>query len=245
MTDPARFYRVNVLGTFHLAEALRHNGCPPVVYSSSAAVYGDPESTPIPEDAPKRPTNVYGRTKLDTEGLFAAYSNAYGLRATALRYFNAAGASHDAKLGEAHKHETHLIPLAIAAATRGTAMTLFGTDYSTADGTCIRDYVHVSDLASAHLLVLDALREKQNLIYNLGNGQGFSVRQVIETVRRVTGHAIPAREEPRRPGDPAVLVASSEKIKRELHWQPQFATLEAIVRSAHSWFQSHPHGYVK
>ena len=236
MTDPARFYRVNVLGTFHLLEALRLGGNPPVVYSSSAAVYGDPESTPIREDAPKQPTNVYGRTKLDTEGMFASYAGAYGLRSTALRYFNAAGASSDAKLGEAHKHETHLIPLAIAAATSGTPMTLFGTDYDTPDGTCIRDYVHVEDLADAHIRAVDALLNgAPGDVYNVGVGSGFSNRDVLAAVERVVGKPLEIKEEARRAGDPAELVADSRRIAAALGWSPRYTDLGEIVGTAAAW----------
>jgi UDP-glucose 4-epimerase len=236
MTEPDRFYRVNVLGTFNLLEALRRNGNPPVVYSSSAAVYGDPQSIPISEDSPKQPTNVYGRTKFDTEGMFAAYSNAYGLRSTALRYFNAAGASADAKLGEAHKHETHLIPLAIAAATHGTPMTLYGTDYDTPDGTCVRDYVHVEDLAEAHLLSVDALLAgAPGQAYNVGVGSGFSNREVLAAVERVIGKPLEIKEEARRAGDPAELVADSRRIKSDLGWSPRYTDLDEIVRTAAAW----------
>jgi UDP-glucose 4-epimerase len=240
MTDPARFYRVNVLGSFHLAEALRHNGNPPIVYSSSAAVYGDPASTPIPEDAAKAPTNVYGRTKLDTEGLFEAYSHAYGLRAIALRYFNAAGAAADATLGEAHKHETHLIPLAITAARGGTAMTLFGTDYPTHDGTCIRDYVHVEDLADAHVRAVNALLEgAPGEAYNVGVGTGFSNRQVLAAVEAVIGKPLEINEQPRRAGDPAELVADPSRIRAALGWNPAYTDLESIVQTAAAWHASH------
>ncbi len=236
MTDPTRFYRVNVLGSFHLAEALRHRGSPPVVYSSSAAVYGQPDVVPIPEEATKAPTNVYGRTKLDTEGLFAAYSHAYGLRSIALRYFNAAGASADATLGEAHKHETHLIPLAIAAAMGGTAMTMFGTDYETPDGSCIRDYVHVEDLADAHVLAVDALLAgAPGEAYNVGVGAGFSNREVLATVARVIGTDLEINEADRRAGDPAELVADARRIRAALGWSPRYADLESIVRTAAAW----------
>jgi len=236
MSEPARFYRVNVLGTFHLLEALRHNGNPPVVYSSSAAVYGNPQRTPIPEDAPKLPTNVYGRTKLDTEGMFEAYDRAYGLRSTALRYFNAAGAAADASLGEAHKHETHLIPLAIQAAMRGTPMTLFGTDYDTPDGTCIRDYVHVEDLADAHVRAVNALLDgAASAAYNVGVGSGFSNREVLAAVSRVVGKPLDVKEAPRREGDPAELVANSTRISAALGWSPRYANLDEIVGTAAAW----------
>jgi UDP-glucose 4-epimerase len=239
MTDPARFYRVNVLGTFHLLEALRHKGNPPIAYSSSAAVYGDPTNVPIPEDAPKAPANVYGRTKLDAEGLFAAYGAAYGLRATALRYFNAAGASADATLGEAHKHETHLIPLAIAAAASGGPMTLFGTDYPTPDGTCIRDYVHVEDLADAHVLAIGALLDgAPGEPYNVGVGTGFSNREVLGAVSRVTGRSLDIVEAARRVGDPPELVADPTRIRAALGWMPRYTDLDDIVRTAAAWHAS-------
>lgn len=239
MTDPARFYRSNLLGSFHLAEALRHSGNPPVVYSSSAAVYGDPAGVPIPEDAPKQPTNVYGRTKLDTEGLFAAYQSAYGLRAIALRYFNAAGAAADATLGEAHRVETHLIPLALAAAEAGSAMTLYGADYPTRDGTCVRDYVHVEDLASAHQLALAALLGgAAGEPYNVGVGSGFSNREVLAAVERVTGTRLKVAEAGRRPGDPAELVADPARITAALGWRPRWTDLDQIVASAAAWHAS-------
>jgi UDP-glucose 4-epimerase len=244
MKIPEKYFRNNSFHTLNVLASMHDHKVPRFVFSSTAALYGTPDRTPVEETDPLHPTNAYGESKLLVEQMLAWFHRIHRLRFACLRYFNAAGATPDQ--GEDHKPESHLIPLTLQVALgKRDHISIYGTDYPTPDGTCIRDYVHVSDLAAAHLLVLDALREKQNLIYNLGNGQGFSVRQVIETVRRVTGHAIPAREEPRRPGDPAVLVASSEKIKRELHWQPQFATLEAIVGSAHSWFQSHPHGYVK
>jgi UDP-glucose 4-epimerase len=236
MTDPARFYRVNVLGSFHLAEALRSQGFPPVVYSSSAAVYGDPDTSPIPEDAPKRPASVYGRTKLDTEGLFASYARAYGLRSTPLRYFNAAGASTGGGLGEQHKVETHLIPLAIRAVATGEPMTVFGTDYPTPDGTCIRDYVHVDDLADAHVLAVQALLDgAPGGAYNVGVGAGFSVREVLDAVGRVTGTAVPQQFSDRRPGDPAELVADPSHIRAELGWSPEHTDLDDIVATAHAW----------
>ncbi len=239
MTDPARFYRVNVLGSFHLAEALRQHGSPPLVYSSSAAVYGDPDAAPIPEDAPTRPASVYGRTKLDTEGLFAAYAAAYGQRSTALRYFNAAGAATAGGLGEAHKVETHLIPLALRAAATGTPLGVFGTDYPTADGTCIRDYVHVDDLADAHVLAVQALLDgAPGEPYNVGVGTGFSVREVLDSVARVTGTPVPQRISARRPGDPAELVADPARIRTALGWAPRHTGLDDIVRTAYAWHSS-------
>jgi UDP-glucose 4-epimerase len=236
LRDPARFYRINVVGSYHLAEALRHSGTPPVVYSSSSAVYGQPDTVPIREDATKAPTSVYGRTKLDAEGLFAAYHVAYGLRSTALRYFNAAGASSDASIGEEHPHETHLIPLAILAAQQGRPMTLFGTDYPTPDGTCIRDYVHVEDLAAAHVLAVEALLAgAPGDAYNVGVGAGFSNRAVLAAVAHVTGAALDVTEAPRRAGDPAELVADAAKITSALGWRPRFTQLEQIVATAAAW----------
>jgi UDP-glucose 4-epimerase len=236
MTEPARFYRVNVLGSFHLAEALRRLENPPLVYSSSAAVYGDPDLTPIPETAATRPTSVYGRTKLDTEGMFAAYRDAYGLRSTALRYFNAAGASADGSVGEAHKVETHLIPLALRAAASGEAMTLFGDDYPTPDGTCVRDYVHVEDLAEAHVLAVRALLDgAPGTAYNVGAGVGSSNAEVLAAVGRVTGKPLRQQVAARRAGDPAELVADPAKIRAELGWAPTQADLDVIVASAAAW----------
>ncbi len=213
-----------------------------LVFSSTAALYGTPERTPIEENDPLHPTNAYGESKLLVEQMLAWFHRIHGLRYASLRYFNAAGAA--GEQGEDHVPESHLIPLTLQVALgQREHIAIYGTDYATPDGTCVRDYIHVSDLASAHVLVLDALRERDKVIYNLGNGRGFSVREVIERVRRVTGHAIPAVEAARRPGDPAVLVASSDKIKRELRWQPQFASLESIVGSAWEWRRAHPEGY--
>jgi len=244
MKVPEKFFRNNTTNTLNLLEAMHAHKVPRFVFSSTAALYGTPDRTPIEETDPLHPTNAYGESKLLVERMLAWFHQIHGLRYACLRYFNAAGAT--SEQGEDHKPESHLIPLILQVALgKREHISIYGTDYPTPDGTCIRDYVHVSDLASAHLLTLDALREKEKLVYNLGNGQGFSVRKVIETVRKVTGHAIPALEVPRRLGDPAVLVASSDKIKRELNWKPQYATLEAIVSSAYAWFQSHPTGYAK
>jgi UDP-glucose 4-epimerase len=244
MKFPEKYFRNNTFHTLNVLAAMHDHQVPRFVFSSTAALFGTPDRTPIEEGDPLHPTNAYGESKLIVEQMLAWFLKIHGLRYACLRYFNAAGATLDQ--GEDHKPESHLIPLILQVALgKRDHISIYGTDYPTPDGTCIRDYVHVSDLASAHLLVLDALRVNDHLVYNLGNGQGFSVRQVIETVRRVTGHPIPAREEPRRPGDPAILVASSEKIKRDLNWKPQYATLESIVSSAHAWFQSHPNGYAK
>jgi UDP-glucose 4-epimerase len=225
-----------------LLEVLLAHNVKRFVFSSTAALYGTPEKTPIEEDARLRPTNAYGESKLLVEQMLEWLHRIHGLRYSCLRYFNAAGAADEQ--GEDHHPESHLIPIALQVAHgQRKHVQIFGTDYPTADGTCVRDYVHVSDLATAHLLVLEALKEKDRLIYNLGSGDGFSVRQVIEMARKVTGHAIPVQESPRRPGDPAVLVASPEKIKRELGWKPQYAGLESIVQSAWKWRQAHPEGY--
>lgn len=244
MRDPAKYFRNNTANTLTLLEAIVAHRIPRLVFSSTAALFGTPDRTPIEETDPLRPTNAYGESKLLVERMLAWFNRIHGLRYACLRYFNAAGASGDQ--GEDHRPESHLIPLALEVALdkRGE-IAMFGTDYPTADGTCIRDYVHVADLASAHLLVLEELKSRDKLVYNLGNGRGFSVREVIDTVRRVTKHPVPAREAERRPGDPAVLVASSDKIKRELGWTVRFPDLEAIVRSAWEWRRAHPDGYLE
>jgi len=242
MKFPAKYFRNNTANALTLLDAVTTHKIPRFVFSSTAALYGTPERTPIEETDTLRPTNTYGETKLLVERMLEWFNRIHGLRYACLRYFNAAGAA--GAQGEDHHPESHLIPLTLQVALgQRKELSIYGTDYPTADGTCVRDYVHVSDLASAHVLVLQALKEKDKLIYNLGNGHGFSVREVIETARRVTGQAIPALETQRRPGDPAVLVASAEKIKKELGWQPEYASLEAIVRSAWDWRRAHPAGY--
>ena len=242
MKAPERFFRNNTAATLTLLETMLAQGVQRLVFSSTAALYGEPEHIPIGETDRLLPTNAYGESKLLVEQMLAWFHRIHGLRYASLRYFNAAGATET--LGEAHRPESHLIPLILQVAQgRREAIAIFGTDYPTADGTCIRDYIHVVDLAAAHVLALEALGDRTQLIYNLGNGRGFSVRQVVEAARRVTGHPIPAIEGPRRPGDPAVLVASSEKIQRELQWQPRYADLETIVASAWQWHQRHPEGY--
>jgi len=243
MQRPEKYFRNNTANALTLLEAVLAHGVKRFVFSSTAALYGTPEKTPIAEEAPLQPTNAYGESKLLVEQMLDWLQRIHGLRYSCLRYFNAAGAA--GEQGEDHHPESHLIPIALQVALgEHKALAIFGTDYPTPDGTCVRDYVHVSDLAAAHLLVLEALKEKERLIYNLGNGRGFSVREVIDTVRKITGHAIPAKESQRRPGDPSVLVASSEKIKRELGWSPQYADLESIVRSAWNWRKANPNGYV-
>jgi UDP-glucose 4-epimerase len=247
MKAPEVFFRNNTANALTLLEAMLAAGVKRFVFSSTAALYGNPERTPIQEDDALAPTNAYGESKLLVERMLAWFHRIHGLRYASLRYFNAAGASRPDQ-GEAHQPESHLIPRILAVALgRAQHANIFGTDYATPDGTCVRDYIHVSDLARAHLLAVDALaKERENsvpLIYNLGNGQGFSVRQVVEVARQVTGHPIPVIESPRRPGDPAVLIASSEKIRRELGWQPRFPDLQTIVESAWQWHRAHPNGY--
>ena len=244
MQAPERYFRNNTASTLTLLECMLQHGTRRLVFSSTAALYGNPERTPIEEDAALRPTNAYGESKLLVERMLGWFHQIHGLRYASLRYFNAAGAA--GELGEDHRPESHLIPLVLQVALgRRPGISVYGADYDTPDGTCVRDYIHVADLAAAHLLALDALAGRQQLIYNLGNGRGFSVRQVVEVARQVTGHAIPAKDAPRRPGDPAVLVASSEKIRRELGWQPRYPELEQIVASAWEWRRGHPDGYEK
>ena len=247
MKAPEEFFRNNTANALTLLETMLAVRAKRFVFSSTAALFGNPERTPIEEDDPVHPTNAYGESKLLVERMLTWFHQIHGLRYASLRYFNAAGASRPDQ-GEAHQPETHLIPRILQVALgRAQHLNIFGTDYSTPDGTCIRDYIHVSDLARAHLLALEALALENSspLIYNLGNGQGFSVRQVVEVARRVTGHPIPVIESPRRAGDPAVLIASSEKIRRDLGWQPRFPDLETIVESAWRWHRTHPNGYPK
>lgn len=245
MSDPAKYYFNNVEGSLHLLEAMRGAGVDRMVFSSTAAVYGEPESVPITEDSKLQPTNVYGRTKLTIEGMLADYDHAYDMRYVALRYFNAAGASFAYDIGEDHSPESHLLPLILKTA-QGVRrqVSIFGTDYPTADGTCVRDYVHVCDLARAHVLALEHLmRGGASRVYNLGSETGFSVRQMIDSAKRVTGADFAVVEQERRAGDPAVLIASSAKIREELGWQPQHSSVDEIVGSAWKWHQAHPHGY--
>ena len=239
MQKPEIYFRNNTVGTLTLLEAMLATGQDRLVFSSTAACYGEPETTPILEDAKLQPTNPYGESKLMVEQMLGWFNRIHGLRYASLRYFNVAGAMEGH--GEAHEPESHLIPLVLDVALgRRKSIQIFGEDYPTRDGTCIRDYIHVQDLADAHMLALAALGTQgraDGLIYNLGNGQGFTVREVIESARRVTGRAIAVEARARRAGDPAVLVASSEKIKRELGWKPRFAELDTIVRSAWEWQQ--------
>ena len=243
MKYPETFFRNNTANALAVLEAMLAASVNRFVFSSTAALYGNPVRSPIQEEDALQPTNAYGESKLLVERMLEWFHRIHGLRYASLRYFNAAGAAAPDR-GEAHQPESHLVPrLMKVALGRQKEMEIFGTDYPTKDGTCVRDYIHVSDLAAAHLLALDALDRAGKLIYNLGSGQGFSVRQVIEGVRRITGHAIPVVESPRRAGDPAVLIASSDKIRRELDWKPQFPELESILKSAWLWHKNHPDGY--
>ena len=236
MEKPEIYFRNNTAGTLTLLEAMLATGHERLVFSSTAACYGEPVTTPILEDARLAPTNAYGESKLMVEQMLGWFNRIHGLRYASLRYFNVAGAIEG--YGEAHEPESHLIPLVLDVALgRRKSIKIFGEDYPTRDGTCVRDYIHVQDLADAHLLALAALEKRDRVIYNIGNGQGFTVREVIESVRRVTGRAIAVEECARRAGDPAVLVAGSEKIKRELGWKPKFAELDTIVASAWEWQQ--------
>lgn len=243
--NPAKYFRNNIANGQVLLDAMVASGVKYIVFSSTAAVYGEPKRVPIPEDHPKNPTNPYGLSKLTFEGMLRFYEEAYGLRYISLRYFNAAGADPEAEIGEDHDPETHLIPIVLKTALGVREhIQLYGTDYPTPDGTCIRDYIHVADLSQAHLLALEALAGgKESTIYNLGNGQGYSNKEVIETARRVTGKEIKVIDAPRRPGDPAVLVASSAKIQAELGWKPKYPELDRIIATAWRWHQRHPNGY--
>ena len=243
--QPAKYYRNNVVNGLTLLDAMRETSVRKIVFSSTAATYGEPAKQPREETAPNQPTNPYGQSKLAFEQAMRWYHEAYGLSFAALRYFNAAGASENC--GEDHAEETHIIPIALqAAAGKRDFVEVYGDDYPTADGTCVRDYIHVIDLARAHILALKSLADDGGRVYNLGcGGMGYSVNQVLETAREVTGKSIQAQFGPRRAGDPAVLIASSEKIKRELGWQPEFQDLQVIIESAWRWMQSHPNGYAK
>lgn len=242
VTEPAKYYQNNVAATLTLLQAMVRAGVRHFVFSSTAAVYGDPVYVPIDEQHPKAPINPYGRSKWMVEQLLEDFDRAYGLKSVCLRYFNAAGADPEGQLGERHEPETHLLPLILQAASgRREAITVFGRDYDTPDGTCIRDYVHVSDLIGAHALALDYLLQGgTSTAFNLGNGQGFSVQQVIETARNVTGQIIRVNEAPRRAGDPPCLVADPRRAHALLGWQPQFASLEQIVTHAWGWEQKYP-----
>ncbi|MBX7073722.1 MAG: UDP-glucose 4-epimerase GalE [Pirellulales bacterium] len=244
VTDPARYYQNNVVAALTLLDAMRSAGVSKIVFSSTTATYGAPERVPIAESTPQRPINPYGFTKLVIERALADYAAAYGLSYAALRYFNAAGAAAAGDIGEDHDPETHLIPLVLQVALgQRDAITIFGDDYPTPDGTCVRDYVHVDDLAAAHLLALEKLAPGVGLQMNLGSGSGASVRAVIESCRRVTGHSIPVAIGPRRPGDPPELIADASLARQSLGWRPRYTELDEIVASAWRWHQSHPRGY--
>jgi UDP-glucose 4-epimerase len=242
--DPVKYFNNNVKNGLQLLEITEEYNINKVVFSSSAAVYGEPEKVPIPEEHSCVPTNPYGETKLIFEKVLQSFQSLGKLNFISLRYFNAAGADPDGELGEDHSLETHLIPLVLKAALNGNSVPIYGTDYQTPDGTCIRDYIHVIDLAQAHILALNKLQhERVSEIYNLGNGNGYSVKEVIETAKQITGRQITSTVSPRRKGDPARLVASSEKIRKDLKWAPQYPALEAIIETAWTWHRNHPNGY--
>lgn len=247
MTEPLKYFNNNVGGTITLLEAMRDYNVKYIVFSSTAATYGEPDAVPISENSKTVPTNAYGESKLLVEKILRWCDHAYGIKYTTLRYFNAAGAHTSGKIGEDHSPESHLIPiiLDVALGNRDKIM-MYGDDYDTKDGTCIRDYIHVSDLASAHSLALKRLRNGgESRIYNLGNGTGFSVKEVVEIARKVTGHPIPAEVAPRRAGDPAVLIASSKKAIDELGWKPKYNTIDTVIETAWNWHKNHPNGYSK
>ncbi|NLG89594.1 MAG: UDP-glucose 4-epimerase GalE [Clostridiaceae bacterium] len=245
MSEPLEYYKNNLISVMNLLDKMKEYKVPYIVFSSTAAVYGEPENIPILETDRTEPTNPYGETKLAIEKMLKWCEKAYGIRYATLRYFNAAGARIDGSIGEDHDPESHLIPIILQAALgKRKAVQIYGDDYPTPDGTCIRDYIHVTDLADAHILALNGLREGSGSgVYNLGNGKGFSVKEVIDTAKKVTGHAIPVEITQRRKGDPAVLVASSEKAKRELGWEPRYNDLETIIESAWRWHSTHPDGF--
>ena len=245
MVDPLKYYDNNLCGTKTMVQSLVEHGIDKIVFSSTAATYGEPEKVPIVETDRTEPTNTYGETKLSMEKMFKWTSKAYNLRYVSLRYFNACGAHPNGKIGEAHNPETHLIPLVLQVPNgKREYISVFGNDYDTKDGTCVRDYIHVNDLAQAHILAMEYLSKGgESNIFNLGNGVGFTVKEVIETARKVTNHTIPIREEERRTGDPSVLIASSEKARKVLGWKPQYADLETIISTAWKWHVNHPDGY--
>lgn len=247
MTNPLKYYDNNVNGTKVLLQSMVAHGLDKIVFSSTAATYGEPERVPIMETDKTEPTNAYGETKLSMEKMFKWTDRAHGLKYVSLRYFNACGAHVSGEIGEAHHPETHLIPLILQVPLgQRESISVYGDDYPTKDGTCIRDYIHVTDLAQAHILAVDYLMKgNESNIFNLGNGIGFTVNEVIETARKVTGHPIPAVVTPRRAGDPAQLIASSEKAKMVLGWKPEHADLEEIIATAWKWHSTHPNGYDK
>ena len=245
MANPGKYYHNNVYGTLCLLEKMQQYGVNKIVFSSTAATYGEPERTPIEENDRTFPTNAYGETKLAMEKMMKWFDVAHGVKYVALRYFNACGAHESGRIGEDHAPETHLIPLVLQVPLgKREFISIYGEDYPTPDGTCIRDYLHVADLASAHVLALKRLRDGgDSAVYNLGSGQGYSVKEIIDVARKVTGHPIPAKAEARRAGDPAVLIASSAKAERELGWVRRMDRLEDIIASAWNWHREHPNGY--
>lgn len=247
MTDPLKYYDNNLCGTKNLLESMVFHNIDKIVFSSTAAVYGEPEHIPITEDLKTEPTNTYGETKLSMEKMFKWTAQAHGLKYVSLRYFNACGAHISGKIGEAHNPETHLIPLVLQVPNgKREYISIFGDDYDTKDGTCVRDYIHVSDLALAHILAMEYLKNGNECnIFNLGNGTGFSVKEVIEAARKVTGHSIPVKIEKRRTGDPAKLIASSSKAKELLKWQPKYLELEQFIDTAWNWHKNHKNGYLE
>ncbi|MCU6797162.1 UDP-glucose 4-epimerase GalE [Paenibacillus sp. WQ 127069] len=247
MQNPAKYYQNNVFGTLCLLEKMNEYGVKKIVFSSTAATYGEPENVPILESDRTLPTNAYGETKLAMEKMMRWFDTAHQIKFVSLRYFNAAGAHASGRIGEDHTPETHLIPIILQVALgQRPHISIFGDDYATSDGTCIRDYIHVTDLADAHILAVEKLRKGgESSVYNLGNGTGFSVKEVIDIAREVTGHPIPAVVEARRSGDPAALVASSERARAELGWKPKHDQLKQIIETAWTWHQNHPGGYAK
>ncbi len=244
VTDPAKYYLNNLANSLNLLERCRRHGVSRFVFSSTCATYGVPTAVPITEAEKQLPINPYGNTKLALERMLADYAPAYGIGYAALRYFNAAGAAADGSIGEDHDPETHLIPIVLQAALgRRPHVEIYGTDYPTPDGTCVRDYIHVDDLAEAHRLALEKLQPGQGVQFNVGIGRGYSVREVVRTAEEVTGKKIAVTEGPRRPGDPPALVAASDKIRRELGWSPKYTELRPIVESAWNWHRTHPDGY--
>jgi UDP-glucose 4-epimerase len=238
--EPAQYYQNNFTNTQHLLDAMVKHGVMHFIFSSTAAIFGEPQTVPIAEAHPKLPINPYGKSKLMVEQMLEDYDKAYGLKSVSLRYFNAAGADTGGELGERHDPETHLIPLVLQAASgRRESISVFGNDYETSDGTCVRDYIHVQDLCDAHMLALEKMQESgKSAQFNLGNGQGFSVRQVIDCASAITGLTIPTKQEPRREGDPAVLVADAARARAELGWEPKFSSLDIIIETAWNWEQS-------
>jgi len=245
MSEPGKYFENNILGGLNLLEAMKDFGVKYIVFSSTCAVYGYPEKLPVTEESPLKPVSVYGESKLTFEKILRWYDEIYGIKNICLRYFNAAGADLEGRIGEDHQPETHIIPLAIKTALgQQKEFTLFGDDYPTPDGTCIRDYIHVLDLASAHIKALEFLqKENRSDVFNVGTGNGYSNKQILEMVKKISGVDFPVKIAPRRPGDPAAIWADNKKIKKVLGWQPKYSDLETIIRSAWKWHQSHPFGF--